>query len=200
MITIREVARAAGVSGAARSRALNASSLVTRDSRASRRVAPRFQPARCRSEADPRGRSEADHRPDPNHRRTPPRPSRGVRLGAHLLQLPPRPAAIFAANDSKAIGAQSALRDAGLRVPEDMALAGFDDLPMSQCMTPALPSVPVDIAALGARAATRLLETLARPGSLAPPPHRCRETLATTLVVRRCSGAHSITTSRREAV
>ena len=192
MITIREVARAAGVSGAAGSRAFNARSLVTRNSRAGRRVAPRFQPAP--------GRSEADHRPDPNHRRTPPRPLRGVLLGAHLLQLPPRPAAIFAANDSKAIGAQSALRDAGLRVPEDMALAGFDDLPMSQCMTPALPSVPVDIAALGARAATRLLETLARPGSLAPPPHRCRETLATTLVVRRSSGAHSITTSRREAV
>jgi len=81
-----------------------------------------------------------------------------------------------------------------------LALGGFDDLPMSHYMTPALPSVPVDIAALGARAATRLLETLARPDSLAPPTHRCRETLPTTLVVRRSSGAHSITTSRREAV
>ncbi|HEV8357601.1 MAG TPA: LacI family DNA-binding transcriptional regulator [Gemmatimonadales bacterium] len=118
----------------------------------------------------------------------------------HLLRLPSRPTAIFAANDSMAIGALSALRDAGLQVPADVALGGFDDIPMARYMTPALTSVRVDIAALGARAATRLLETLVSPAGPAPLPHPCRETLPTTLVVRRSSGAHSITTPRREAV
>src|SRR5512140_2508683 len=46
-----------------------------------------------------------------------------------ILHLQPRPTAIFASNDSMAIGALSALRDAGLQIPQDMALVGFDDVP-----------------------------------------------------------------------
>ncbi|HEY6089644.1 MAG TPA: LacI family DNA-binding transcriptional regulator, partial [Gemmatimonadaceae bacterium] len=46
-----------------------------------------------------------------------------------LLALKPRPTAIFAANDSMAIGALSALRESGVQVPEEMAVAGFDDIP-----------------------------------------------------------------------
>jgi LacI family transcriptional regulator len=115
-----------------------------------------------------------------------------------LLALPvaERPTAIFAANDCMAIGALSALRAAGLRVPEDMALGGFDDIPMARFMTPALTSVHVDISALGASAAARLLDLL--QGRAGPAPYR--ETFATTLVVRESCGANLHITSRRIAV
>jgi LacI family transcriptional regulator len=101
-----------------------------------------------------------------------------------LLQLAQRPTAIFAANDGMAIGALFALRDAGLRVPEDIAIGGFDDIPMARYVEPALSSVHVEISALGARAATRLLDALE---SLSEPDVS-RETFPTTLVVRRSCG------------
>ncbi|HEV8600733.1 MAG TPA: LacI family DNA-binding transcriptional regulator [Gemmatimonadales bacterium] len=115
-----------------------------------------------------------------------------------LLALPPpeQPTAIFAANDCMAIGALSALREAGLRVPEDMGLGGFDDIPMARYMTPPLTSVHVDISALGARAAARLLDLL--QGRAGPAPYR--ETFPTTLVVRQSCGANLLTTPRRVAV
>ena len=79
-----------------------------------------------------------------------------------LARLPHRPTAIFAANDGMAIGALHALRDAGLRVPEDIAIGGFDDIPMARYVEPALTSVHVDISALGERAAARLFSALDR--------------------------------------
>jgi LacI family transcriptional regulator len=122
----------------------------------------------------------------------------GANAVRELLSLPPaeRPTAIFAANDCMAIGALSALRAAGLRVPEDMALGGFDDIPMARFMTPPLTSVHVDISALGARAAGRLLDLL--QGRAGPAPYR--ETFPTTLVVRQSCGANLLTTPRRVAV
>ncbi len=104
-----------------------------------------------------------------------------------LLQLEERPTAIFAANDGMAIGALSALRDAGVRVPEDIAIGGFDDIPMARYIGPALTSVHVDISALGERATAALLSVLRHPGRR----EFTRETAATTLVVRRSCGARS---------
>lgn len=49
-----------------------------------------------------------------------------------LLQSDAHPDAIFAANDSMAIGAIAAIKDADLRVPEDIAVTGFDDIPMTR--------------------------------------------------------------------
>lgn len=69
-----------------------------------------------------------------------------------LLALPQRPTAIFASNDAMAIGALSALREAGIQVPHEIALAGFDDVPIAAYLTPALTSVQVGIHALGVRA------------------------------------------------
>lgn len=66
--------------------------------------------------------------------------------------------AIFAANDNMAIGALGALRKTGLRVPEDVALAGFDDIPLAQHL--GLTTARVRIAELGQRALGRLLEIL----------------------------------------
>jgi LacI family transcriptional regulator len=96
-----------------------------------------------------------------------------------------RPTAVFAANDCMAFGALSALREAGLRVPEDVAVAGFDDIPMAQYVHPALTSIHVDISALGRRATERLLDALHQPVTRGAT----HETLGTTLVVRRSCGA-----------
>jgi LacI family transcriptional regulator len=108
----------------------------------------------------------------------------GYRAVASLLAITPRPTAVFAANDSMAIGAMSALREAGLRVPEDMAVVGFDDVPLARYMSPRLTSVHVAIAELGARAVETLLHAVANKNAHERRHHR----LATTLVIRDSCG------------
>jgi LacI family transcriptional regulator len=98
-----------------------------------------------------------------------------------------RPTAIFASNDAMALGALSALRDAGVGVPDDMALAGFDDLSSTQYSIPPLSSVHVSISELGARAIAGLSEVVTN-GSATAERH---EILHATAVLRRscgCSG------------
>lgn len=86
----------------------------------------------------------------------------GVSLvGATLVDLAPRPTAVFAANDAMAIGCLAALREQGLDVPGDVSLAGFDDIPIARYLTPALTTVSVAIADLGGRAMERLLAVIA---------------------------------------
>jgi LacI family transcriptional regulator len=111
----------------------------------------------------------------------------GYSAARRVLTLRPRPTAIFAANDSMAVGLLSAFQELGVRVPGDIALGGFDDIPIARFMTPPLSSVAVSIAALGARAVQRLLAAL-RDGSRHVP---CHETLPTRLVPRRSSGSRS---------
>jgi len=86
----------------------------------------------------------------------------GQRAGAALLALPvkDRPDAVFAANDIMAIGLLGTLLAAGLRVPEDIALAGFDDIPIARYVSPALTTMHVPIAALGSQALDALADTL----------------------------------------
>lgn len=81
----------------------------------------------------------------------------------------PRPDAVFAANDVMALGCLFALRKAGLRVPEDIALAGFDDVPMARYVNPALTTMRVDIASLGARALQLLLQHPGLGGDTSAP-------------------------------
>jgi LacI family transcriptional regulator len=95
-----------------------------------------------------------------------------------------RPSVVFATNDSMAIGAMSALRDFGVAVPEEMAVAGFDDIPIARYMSPALSTVHVGISELGERATRRLLEAVAGENQ----HERRQETLPTTLVVRSSCG------------
>jgi LacI family transcriptional regulator len=113
----------------------------------------------------------------------------GYRGAVALLSARPRPTAIFAANDSMAIGALSALREAGVGVPEEMAVAGFDDIPMARYMSPPLSSVHVDISTLGERATARLMEGVRGTGRRSGRGQR--ETLPTTLVIRESCGARS---------
>jgi len=111
----------------------------------------------------------------------------GHRAVKPLLALESRPTAIFAANDSMAIGALSALRESDLHVPHDMAVAGFDDIPLARYMNPPLSTVHVDISQLGARAAALLLLSLQK--GIRPHEHL---QLSTTLVIRAsCGGAVS---------
>ncbi|MER6260590.1 LacI family DNA-binding transcriptional regulator [Streptomyces sp900105245] len=69
-----------------------------------------------------------------------------------LLRRDPTLTAVVAANDSVALGACAALRESGLRVPEDVSVAGFDDLPFSIDAVPSLTTVRLPLAEAGARA------------------------------------------------
>lgn len=110
----------------------------------------------------------------------------GYRAVAQILAMKPRPTAIFAANDSMAVGALRALREAGIAVPDDMALAGFDDIPMAHYLTPQLTTVRVDIAEMGRRAVEYLV------ASLGPSDGGIRKhhVVPATLVIRESCGAH----------
>jgi LacI family transcriptional regulator len=109
----------------------------------------------------------------------------GYRAAKRLLGVSPGPTAVFAANDSMAIGCLSALAEAGRRVPDDVALAGFDDIPTASFTIPPLTSVRVSIADLGGLALERLLNGVAMENR---QPKR-QETLPATLVVRKSCGA-----------
>jgi LacI family transcriptional regulator len=108
----------------------------------------------------------------------------GYRAVAELLALAEPPTALFAANDAMAIGALSALREAGVAVPGTMAVAGFDDIPLARYMSPPLSSVHVAIAELGSRAVETLL--LAIEGK--NEHTRRRQRLRTRLVIRQSCG------------
>ena len=108
--------------------------------------------------------------------------SSGYEAGTLLLTRKPRPTAVFVANDHMAVGVLGALQDARVRVPSDMAVAGFDDIPMARYLTPPLTTVHVDMLALGQRAVQLLIE----PRTGADPR---REVLPTTLVVRASCGS-----------
>ena len=80
----------------------------------------------------------------------------GYDSGASILALEERPTAIMASNDDAATGVMSALREAGLSVPSEMAVTGFDDVPSARYSTPSLSSVHVPIRHFG-MSAIRLL-------------------------------------------
>ncbi|HLE31423.1 MAG TPA: LacI family DNA-binding transcriptional regulator [Bacteroidota bacterium] len=101
-----------------------------------------------------------------------------------ILQLRPRPSAIFASNDSMAIGAMSALETFGVAVPDDLALAGFDDTPIARFVNPALTTVHVDISNLGVQAVERLLTSVKEEH----PRGRTQIVLPTRLVARESCG------------
>lgn len=82
----------------------------------------------------------------------------GHRAGLSLLGASTRPDAVFAANDMMALGCLFALSQGGMRVPDDIVLAGFDDIPLARYVHPALTTMRVEIADLGARAIRALLD------------------------------------------
>jgi LacI family xylobiose transport system transcriptional regulator len=96
-----------------------------------------------------------------------------------LLRLPDPPTAVFACNDGEAIGVYHAAKEAGLRIPEDLSVVGFDDMPPMRWAIPPLTTIRQPLAEMAA-AATSMLVTLARGETL--PQHRVE--FATSLVIR----------------
>lgn len=94
-----------------------------------------------------------------------------------LLRREPGLTAVVAANDTVALGACAALRDQGLRIPDDISVAGFDDLPFSIDAVPALTTVRLPLFEAGARAGRLAM------GNEAPPPGGIA-TIAAELMVR----------------
>ena len=111
----------------------------------------------------------------------------GYRAGRQLLAQKVRPRAVFAANDMMAVGCLYAFREAGLRVPQDIALAGFDDIPIARYVTPSLSTVRVSIADLGRNALDRLAALLETPEQVV-----ATDTLGCDIVVRDTCGAHPV--------
>jgi LacI family transcriptional regulator len=109
----------------------------------------------------------------------------GYRAGRDVLAMRPRPDAVFAANDMMAIGCMTALREAGISVPEQIAVSGFDDVPMARYVTPPLTTIHVHIAELGSQAMELLGEQFDQPDHVITGVHR---RVAARLVVRGSTG------------
>lgn len=77
-----------------------------------------------------------------------------------LLSLPERPTAIFASNDISAFGAMEAIREHGLRIPDNISIIGFDDIPQASNVHPALTTVRQPLEEMGRKATQMLLEYL----------------------------------------
>lgn len=111
----------------------------------------------------------------------------GYAAATRVMAVPVKPSALFVANDHMSIGVFGALHDLHVKVPEEIAIAGFDDIPMARYLTPPLTTVHVDLFRIGQRAMEMLLDV--RHGT--PPRPRRHEMLQTTLVVRGSCGAHA---------
>ena len=110
----------------------------------------------------------------------------GVTAMEKLLALDERPDAVFAASDVMAIGAMAAIERAGLRVPDDIAIVGYDDSPYATMVSPQLTSVRQDAPAQGIAAAEGVLRMIVDP--TANPPELI---VPVELIVRESSGAAS---------
>ena len=84
----------------------------------------------------------------------------GLAVVPAILDVTPRPTALFAANDLSAYGAMRGLRDAGVQVPDDIALAGFDDITLAHFSSPTLTTVHAPAREMGQRAIERLLQQI----------------------------------------
>jgi DNA-binding LacI/PurR family transcriptional regulator len=102
-----------------------------------------------------------------------------------LLQLSDPPTAIFGAADVLAIGAMQAIEERGLRVPEDVAVVGYNNIDLAALVKPALTTVHAPSYDMGVAAMTMLLDLLAGRSVKQP-----RVKLPTRLIVRRSCGCH----------
>jgi LacI family transcriptional regulator len=119
-------------------------------------------------------------------------PQSGAEAMTELLLARPVPTAVFIASDTVALGALQALRRHGLRVPQDMAVVGFDDVPLSAFIDPPLTTVRLPAFGLGWGAADLLGRLIAGEDVQTP-----QVILETDLVVRESSGAPQL---RKEVI
>ncbi|MBO0775683.1 MAG: substrate-binding domain-containing protein, partial [Actinobacteria bacterium] len=109
----------------------------------------------------------------------------GFLRGGELLDLPDPPTAIFAGSDQQALGVYEAARQRGLRIPQDLSIIGFDDLPAARWVSPPLTTVRQPLAEMG-RVAAEMLGDLIE----GIPLRSQRVELSTELIVRE-STAHT---------
>ncbi|HQY94388.1 LacI family DNA-binding transcriptional regulator [Caldilinea sp.] len=109
-------------------------------------------------------------------------PNKGYREMKELLQLKHRPTAVFVVSDRAAFGALEAVKEAGLSVPEDISIVGFDDEVWAEHAKPPLTTVRYPRQEMGALAMARLLQRIEEPSL---PPVRTH--LYTELIVRSSS-------------
>lgn len=87
----------------------------------------------------------------------------GYQAAVKLLKLPQRPTALLAINDLLAIGALRAANDLGLRVPDDLSLVGYDDIPLASYLTPRLTTSSKDMVRVGREAVKLALSRIQDP-------------------------------------
>jgi DNA-binding LacI/PurR family transcriptional regulator len=104
----------------------------------------------------------------------------GYQAMCRLLALNPRPTAVFATNDLMAMGAYLAIKEAGLTIPQDVAVVGFDNIPTAKLVSPPLTTIDQFQQRVGQRAAEMLFERL---DGIALPIGRSEE-LPHQLIVR----------------
>ena len=109
--------------------------------------------------------------------------ARGFEATRELLALSDRPTAIFASSDAAAFGVLRAAREAGLRVPQDLSVVGFDDVPEASYVAPSLTTVCQPLGDMGRAAVRRLTELMSGADETAQ-----RIVLATHVVVRDSTG------------
>lgn len=93
-----------------------------------------------------------------------PKPEEGYELARQLLSLDPRPTAIFVDNNMMMLGALQAIRESGVRVPQELSVVGFDDVPWATLLNPPLTVVAQPTHELGRRAVEQVLRRLDQPG------------------------------------
>ena len=114
----------------------------------------------------------------------------GYPAAKKFLALPQRPTAIFAANDLMALGAIYAIQEAGLRVPEDIALVGYDDREIASLARPTITTVTLPCYEMGQASARLLLNQLENQSELSEPIRIRGE-----LIIRESCGAEKGMTS-----
>ena len=108
----------------------------------------------------------------------------GFVRGGELLDLAEPPTAIFAGSDQQALGVYEAARQRGLRIPQDLSVVGFDDLPAARWVSPPLTTVRQPLADMG-RVAAEMLGDLID----GVPLRSQRVELSTELIVRESTAA-----------
>lgn len=92
---------------------------------------------------------------------------------AHLRKNPKLPTAIFAENDLMALGVMKAFQEQGYRIPDDISIVGFDDLPFSEISSPRLSTVKVPNTEMGKIAVRRLVELIEKRDSIVTKTQIC---------------------------
>jgi LacI family transcriptional regulator, galactose operon repressor len=113
-------------------------------------------------------------------------PAVATERARQLLTTPDPPTAVFAANDMSAIATIEAAAGLGLRVPGDLSVVGFDNIPESALCTPPLTTVNQPIRQMGQRSIQLLLQLIS-----GEPPDATHITLATNLILRQTTRTHS---------